>query len=160
MLDFICIGFAELFRTGNERKIQNRIICLRWDSNRRLLAFKPGALYRLATGQMLCSHYKHLQTPCIWKWTHVHSFIQLIMVWCVHAKSWKQQQMAYDIKMQILSAPGWKARCHCFDSQLGHIFSFFVCFPFLTTRRIPYKWNQAGHSSRAKSRKYQGVFEL
>ena len=35
MLDFICIGFADLFGTGKERKIQNinASICIQRDSN-------------------------------------------------------------------------------------------------------------------------------
>ena len=33
MLDFICNGSVDLFRTGRERKIQNENVCLQWDSN-------------------------------------------------------------------------------------------------------------------------------
>ena len=36
MLDFICMGSADLFGTGRERKIKNENICLQWDSNPRL----------------------------------------------------------------------------------------------------------------------------
>ena len=33
MLDFIYIGYADLFKTGRERKIQNENICFQRDSN-------------------------------------------------------------------------------------------------------------------------------
>ena len=35
MLDFICMGFADLFGTGRERNILNQNICLQGDSNPR-----------------------------------------------------------------------------------------------------------------------------
>ena len=35
MLEFVCIGSAELFETERERKIQNENICLQWDLNPR-----------------------------------------------------------------------------------------------------------------------------
>ena len=35
MLDFICMGSADLFGTGRERKIQNENLCLQRDSNSR-----------------------------------------------------------------------------------------------------------------------------
>ena len=40
MLDFICVGFAELSATGIKRKIQNETMCLRGESNLRPIAFR------------------------------------------------------------------------------------------------------------------------
>ena len=50
MLDFICMGSAELWGTGNKRKIQNENILLRQESSKRPIAFQPDALDSLATG--------------------------------------------------------------------------------------------------------------
>ena len=44
VLHFISMCFAQLWGTGNWRKIQNENICLHRESNLRLLAFQPGAL--------------------------------------------------------------------------------------------------------------------
>ena len=39
MLDFICMIFVELLSTGYKRKIQYNIVCIRWESDQRPLAF-------------------------------------------------------------------------------------------------------------------------
>ena len=43
MLDYIWIGFAELWATESKRKIQNENICLHRESNQRPIAFQRGA---------------------------------------------------------------------------------------------------------------------
>ena len=43
MCDFICMGSAELWETGNKWKIQNENICLRRESNQWPLAFQMDA---------------------------------------------------------------------------------------------------------------------
>ena len=44
ILDCICIGFAELWGTAREQKIQNKMICLKLDSYQ-----QPSASYRKVT---------------------------------------------------------------------------------------------------------------
>ena len=54
MLDFIGMGFAELWASGSKRKIQNeKNICLHRESNQRFLAFQRGASNYSATGTEL-----------------------------------------------------------------------------------------------------------
>ena len=51
MLDFIGMGFAELWASGSKWKIQNeKNICLHRESNQRPLAFQRGASNYAATG--------------------------------------------------------------------------------------------------------------
>ena len=41
MLDFICMGSADLFGTGRERKVQNENTCLQRDENPRHATQRP-----------------------------------------------------------------------------------------------------------------------
>ena len=50
MLDFICIGFAELWATESKRKIQKENKCLRRESNQQPLAFQRAALTTRKSG--------------------------------------------------------------------------------------------------------------
>ena len=43
MLDFICMGFAELYRTGSKQKIQNENVSTQ-EWNQEPLVFQAGAL--------------------------------------------------------------------------------------------------------------------
>ena len=58
MLDFICMGFTELWGTGSKPKCQNENICLHRESNQRPLAYQSGAFDRSAppTGCVLNSN--------------------------------------------------------------------------------------------------------
>ena len=57
ILDFIFIGFAELWATGSKRKTQNENICIRRESNQRPLAFQRTALTTRLSGQFTETFY-------------------------------------------------------------------------------------------------------
>ena len=90
MLDFICMGFTELWGTGSKQKCQNENICLHREPNQRPLAYQSGACDRSATptGCVLNSN-----TILAFNKTNTHdvqSMYQIDKVWCVHAKFFEQ----------------------------------------------------------------------
>ena len=61
MLDFICMGFVELWETRRKRKIHNKNVRLQWESNQQPIAFQTGALDRpvTLTDDKLCLKVLH-----------------------------------------------------------------------------------------------------
>ena len=94
MLDIICMGCADLFGTGRERKIENENVCFQWDPNPRhatprqlTQCFRPlghsavmknsGLMSHRIMGYKLINHY-------------VTTGVKLIMVTCVFELNVKQ----------------------------------------------------------------------
>ena len=91
MLDFICMGFVELWETPRKRKIHNQNVRLQRESNQQPIAFETGALDRpvTLTDDKLCSKVLHYYG--IWiKSTLANTFIKCIMVSCIHTEFCKQ----------------------------------------------------------------------
>ena len=49
IVDFVCMGFVEVWATGSKQKIQNENICLHQESYQRLLAFQRVVFNHSAT---------------------------------------------------------------------------------------------------------------
>ena len=86
VLHFISMSFAQLWETGNWRKIQNENICLHRESNLRLLAFQSGALDHLAMMTAIDLWFKLLHYSNLWIYStqltmHVLNWLWLDMYW-------------------------------------------------------------------------------
>ena len=135
VLHLISTSFAQLWGTGNWRKIQNKNICLHLESNLRLLAFQPGALDHLDMLIVinLFLHYSNLwiystrlTMPVLnWLWLNVYwnwlsdiLFISYTNVDIIHYCSeylvWANQTLIvhYLIEWQTKSTEGI-AFCRC-----------------------------------------------
>ena len=91
MLDFIWIGFVELWETRRKWNIHNENVRLQRESNQQPIAFQTGALDRPVTLTDDKLYLKVLHYYGIWiKSTLANTFIKWTMVSCIHTKFCKQ----------------------------------------------------------------------